>query len=220
LDEKKEKREERKPPEIFDILNLRILGIDFGELIRNWTGVTDIQSLIERPEQLEGVKEKIEEQRAKLREAQEELRKKYGDAIRFDYDIRVGHLMGDREGIRIGGGEFFQRLDELARERAKWRVHRRAAPRREVTIPEKEGVKEPLVEISEREDHLYITAELPGVEEKDIKLNVTDDKVTISANTPKRKYHTEITLPTKVEPYIIEQSYKNGILEVKFKKSV
>ena len=216
MDEKKENRERK--PDIFDILNLRMLGIDFGELIRKWTGITDFQSLIEKPEQLEEVKERIEEQRTKLREAQEELRKKYGDAIRFDYDIRVGRLMGDREGIRIGGGEFFQRLDELARERAKWRALKRAAPPKRVTIPEKEGVREPLVDISEREDHLYITAELPGVEEKDIKLNVTDDKVTISADTPNRKYHTEITLPTKVAPSPIEQSYKNGVLEVKFRK--
>ena len=213
-----EGKRERKPPDIFDVLNLRIFGIDFGELIRKWAGISDIQSLIERPNQLEQVKKRIEEQRSKLREAQKQLRKKYGDAIRFDYDIRVGGLVGGREGIRIGGGEFFQRLDELARERAQWRAPRRAAPRRRITIPEKEGVREPLLDVFEREDHLYITAEIPSVEEKDIKLNITDDKVTISADTPNRKYHTEVTLPTKVEPSPIEQSYKNGVLEVKFKK--
>lgn len=216
MDEKK-KESERKLPNIIDILNLRILGVDFGELIRKWTGITDIQSLVEKPEQLEKVKDRIEEQRSKLMEAQEELRKKYGDAIRFDYDVRVGSLMGDGERVRIGGGEFFQHLDELARE-SKSGAFRRAAPSRRVAIPEKEGVREPLVDISEREDYLYIMTELPGVEEKDIKLDATEDKVTISADTLNRKYHTKITLPTKVVPSPIEQSYKNGVLEVKFKK--
>jgi len=59
---------------------------------------------------------------------------------------------------------------------------------------------------------------LPGVEEKDIKLNITDDKVAISADTPNRKYNKEVTLPTEVSPSPIEQTYKNGVLELKFKK--
>jgi HSP20 family molecular chaperone IbpA len=205
-------KKNREPLNISDILNFRVLGIDFGELIKEWTGVTDIRSLMEMPEKLEQVKERIEKQKDKLQEVQKQLRKKYGDAVRFDYDIRVGGLMGGSEGIRIGGGEFFQRLDELARERAKWRT-----VRRKVKIPKGE-VREPLVDISERKDHIYITAELPGIEKQDIKLNVTDHKITISADTPNRKYHTEVTLPTRVAPSPIDQSYKNGVLEAKFKK--
>jgi len=212
-----EEDKDREEPDISDIVNLKIFGIDFGRLIRKWTGVTDINSLIEKPEQIEQVKQRVEEQRAKLRETQEKLRNKYGGAIRFDYDIRIGSL-GDREGIRIGGGEYFQRLDKLSTERELGKGPRGTHPRSMETIDDKESLREPLTDVSEREDHLYVTAELPGAEKKDISIEIAEDKVTISANAPNRKYHTEITLPTNVELSPVEQSYRNGVLEVKLKK--
>jgi HSP20 family molecular chaperone IbpA len=193
------------------MLNLRILGIDLGELVKKWTGVSDIQSLLEKPKQLEEIKERIEEHRASLRETQEQIRKKYGDAVRFDYDIQIDSLIGGGKDVHIGGGEFFQRLDKLESEK------RRAEPIKRAEVSKKEGVREPLVDVFVGEDYLYITAELPGIDEKDIKLDVTDDKVTISVDTPKRKYYSEINLPAKVSPSPVDQTYKNGVLEVKLK---
>ena len=74
--------------------------------------------------------------------------------------------------------------------------------------------REPLLDILETDNHIQIIAELPGVEKRDIKLHGTEDTLTISVNTPNRKYHKETQLPVKVEPKQAKSSYKNGVLEV------
>lgn len=78
--------------------------------------------------------------------------------------------------------------------------------------------REPLVDIMEEEKDVVIVAELPGVEKDDINLRTTEDSLTISVDTPKRKYHKELTLPARVDPESARASYKNGVLEVRLKK--
>ena len=56
-------------------------------------------------------------------------------------------------------------------------------------------------------------AEMPGVEEKDIKINVEGKKLDLSADTPRWKYHKEIELDYLVEDEF-KTSWRNGILEV------
>ncbi|NIW11257.1 MAG: Hsp20 family protein, partial [Gammaproteobacteria bacterium] len=64
-----------------------------------------------------------------------------------------------------------------------------------------------------------VIAELPGVEKEDIKLHGTEDMLTISVDTPQRKYYKELELPESVDPKSAETSYKNGVLEVTLKKT-
>lgn len=79
--------------------------------------------------------------------------------------------------------------------------------------------KEPIVDVFEEENHINVTAELPGIEEKDIKLKIEDNLLTISADTPEKKYYKEVKLPTSVEKDSVESKYRNGVLEVKLKKA-
>ena len=79
--------------------------------------------------------------------------------------------------------------------------------------------KESIVDVFEEEDHINIMAELPGVEEKDVNLKIEDDVLTISAETPARKYYKEVKLPTSVEKDSVESKYRNGILEIKLRKA-
>ena len=79
--------------------------------------------------------------------------------------------------------------------------------------------KELIVDVFEEEDHINIMAELPGVEEKDVNLKIEDDVLTISAETPARKYYKEVKLPTSVEKDSVESKYRNGILEIKLRKA-
>ena len=79
--------------------------------------------------------------------------------------------------------------------------------------------KEPIVDVIEEKDLINIMAELPGVEEKDINLKIEKDTLTISTETPARKYHKEVKLPTPVEENSLESKYRNGILEVKLRKA-
>ncbi|MDW8023114.1 MAG: Hsp20/alpha crystallin family protein, partial [Nitrososphaerota archaeon] len=57
---------------------------------------------------------------------------------------------------------------------------------------------EPLVDLVETNDEIHVVAELPGVEKEDIKLYSSEDTLTITVDTPQRKYHKEVSLPAKV----------------------
>ncbi|MEM2367987.1 MAG: Hsp20/alpha crystallin family protein, partial [Candidatus Bathyarchaeia archaeon] len=78
--------------------------------------------------------------------------------------------------------------------------------------------REPLVDIVETDNEIHVVAELPGVEKEDIKLHGTEDTLTISVDTPQRKYYKELTLPAKVNVKEAKTQYKNGVLEVKLPK--
>jgi HSP20 family protein len=79
-------------------------------------------------------------------------------------------------------------------------------------------VREPLVDVLDEGDRVVVLAELPGVEEKDIHLEVKDDILELTAEGRDRKYSKEVLLPSEVEADTMESSYKNGILEVKLMK--
>jgi HSP20 family protein len=78
--------------------------------------------------------------------------------------------------------------------------------------------REPLVDIFDTEGTVKVIAELPGVEKQDIKLNATAENLTISVDTPERKYRKEIELPSKVDPKQAQSTYRNGVLEVVLKQ--
>ncbi len=80
--------------------------------------------------------------------------------------------------------------------------------------------REPLVDIMEDEKDVVIIAELPGVEKEDIILHATGSSLTIDVDTPTRKYHKELKLPTEVDSKSARASYKNGVVEIHLKKLV
>jgi len=78
--------------------------------------------------------------------------------------------------------------------------------------------REPLVDVISTDGEVKVVAELPGVEKNDIKLYGTEKTLSISVDTPKRKYFKEVDLPTNVNPKTAKSSYKNGVLEVTLTK--
>ena len=74
--------------------------------------------------------------------------------------------------------------------------------------------REPLVDVVDSNGEIKVVAELPGVEKEDIKLHGTEGTLTITVDTPKRKYFKEIPLPTRINPKEAKTKYKNGVLEV------
>ena len=89
------------------------------------------------------------------------------------------------------------------------------AGKREIKITE---TREPIVDVFDEKDHVLIVAELPGVLEESIKLNLKGDILILEAGDEKRKYSKEILLPAKVDFEQRETNFKNGILEIKLKK--
>ncbi len=78
--------------------------------------------------------------------------------------------------------------------------------------------REPLADVMTTDNEVKVFVELPGVEKKDIKLSGTEDKLTISVDTDKRKYFKEVELPTKVDLKKATSKYKNGVLDITIPK--
>lgn len=87
---------------------------------------------------------------------------------------------------------------------------RRRAP---VAEPESPTVEEPPADVFDEGAYLKVVAELPGVDEKDIKTDLTGARLVISAETLAHKYHKEIALPCAPQGKV-ERLYRNGILEL------
>jgi len=79
-------------------------------------------------------------------------------------------------------------------------------------------VRGPIVDVFDEGEKLVVIAELPGVEESDIHLEVRDDILNLTAEAEGRKYSKEVLLPSPVDAGSMESSYKNGILEIKLGK--
>lgn len=121
----------------------------------------------------------------------------------------------------------------------------RAAESREKKKP---GLKiaetrEPIIDVFDEGDHIRVVAELPGVDEDTITLELKGDILILEAGDEKRKYSKEILLPcptshgrparpafgnlraggspggraAKVNFEIKEKNFKNGVLEIKIK---
>ncbi len=90
---------------------------------------------------------------------------------------------------------------------------RPAARRRAPAEPEPLAVEEPPADVFDEGAHLKVVAELPGVEEKDIKVDLTGAHLVISAETLARKYRQEIALPSAPKGKV-ERLYRNGVLEL------
>ena len=84
--------------------------------------------------------------------------------------------------------------------------------------PVVEEVREPLVDIFDEADRVTIIAEIPGVEEKNIKIEVKDDILELKAEDSDKKYHKEILLPSKVKEKSLYSTYRNGVLRITLTK--
>jgi HSP20 family protein len=83
---------------------------------------------------------------------------------------------------------------------------------------EVQEVREPMVDVFDKEDHLLIVAELPGISKEDVRIEAKDDVLTISAEHGDRKYRKEVLLPWNVSKEKIQVSCINGVLEIKCRK--
>jgi HSP20 family protein len=82
------------------------------------------------------------------------------------------------------------------------------------------GVRAPLVDtaIDEKHNTLRVTAEMPGINKEDIKVNVSGKYVTIHAEKGDKKYHTDIPVDVELDDTSsAKATYTNGILELSIK---
>ena len=139
----------------------------------------------------------------KMEEINDELERKIKDTPlkKSDLNTSYGFSMGSPGGSRAGGT---QEKPFKARKATK-----------KTSVPRKQ--KDWAVDVFDEEDHLNIIVEMPGVDEKEIKINFENDVLTLSTNNAKRKHSQKIKLPCSPTGEIIKK-YKNGILELRVEK--
>jgi HSP20 family protein len=92
----------------------------------------------------------------------------------------------------------------------------------------------PSVDIYETESELVMTAEIPGVDEKDVEIKVEDNTLTLKGErkfereTKEENYHRiersygtfyrAFTLPNSIDPDKIHAEHENGVLKISMPK--
>ena len=84
--------------------------------------------------------------------------------------------------------------------------------------PVVEEVREPLVDVFDEKGCIRLIAELPGVNQEEISVEVRGDILNLKAEGKERKYAKEILLPAKVKAESLHQSFHNGVLEITLQK--
>ena len=77
----------------------------------------------------------------------------------------------------------------------------------------------PLIDVFQEKNWITIIAEIAGFNKETLKINVKDQKITLSAKAKDRRYYKSLNLPKVVIPNITHTTYKNGVLEIKLKKA-
>lgn len=79
-------------------------------------------------------------------------------------------------------------------------------------------LREPLVDLFDEEEELIILAEMPGIGQDDLRLEIEEDILTLSAERGDKRYHKELLLPQSVTREELRLSSNNGIIEIRCPK--
>jgi len=145
-----------------------------------------------------------------------DLVEKLGDLEQQGEISRTGSINGPGEQLRgiygftvkVGSGDQGPRIEPFGN------IRRDATSGR----TEVQEVREPMVDVFEEEDHVLVLAELPGIGKDDIKVDLKDDVLTITAERGEKKYRKEVLLPCAVPKAKMQVTCNNGVLEIKCPK--
>jgi HSP20 family protein len=79
---------------------------------------------------------------------------------------------------------------------------------------------EPPTDVFNGKDKFMIIVETPGMEEKDISVEVKDRVLILNAKSEIKSYYKDVPLPANVDVDQKTTKYNNGILEIVFKKKI
>ena len=136
------------------------------------------------------------------------------DRLEALVDELMEELMSDEEFERLDGGKpvifgFSLRFDQAG----KPRLEEFGNVKRKADKLVKTTAREPLVDVSRDGENVVISAELPGVAKKDLKVNGTQASVILEVRG-ERPFYKEIALGQRIVPGSVKALFKNGILEV------
>jgi len=165
------------------------LGIDFGLGTLGLGGI------------FKGI-EKLVDLAAELKEA--------GGEIKKEGEIDLSHLKEGMKGVfgfsiktAVGGKPIVEPFGNIKK-----------TPKG----PKVEEEREPITDVFDEKEEVVVMAEMPGISEEGISIELKGDILAIRSVDRIRKYYKEVLLPSKVRPDTLTSSYKNGVLEVRIKK--
>jgi HSP20 family protein len=121
--------------------------------------------------------------------------------------IRTGGVLGDQE---FHVGTMGTRGERQGGAAVKPRGKRTTAPE----------VSEPPLDLFDEGDEIRIVADVPGAELDDLELKADDRLFSLSTKAgARRAYRRDVVLPAAVDPTIVSQSCRNGVLEVRLRKA-
>ncbi|MDP2724021.1 MAG: Hsp20/alpha crystallin family protein [Bacteroidales bacterium] len=84
--------------------------------------------------------------------------------------------------------------------------------------PKVDEEREPITDLFDEKNEIVIIAEMPGIEQDDIVIDLKEDILEFSAISKTRKYRKELLLPVKAGIESLNHKFTNGILEIRIKK--
>jgi HSP20 family protein len=78
--------------------------------------------------------------------------------------------------------------------------------------------REPRVDLYDQDQESILVAELPGVSEEEIRVNVEEGFLVSLETTGARKYATTVPLSETVNAASLRKTYQNGLLELRLQK--
>lgn len=76
-------------------------------------------------------------------------------------------------------------------------------------------ILEPVVDVVEENDHVLVVAEMPGIRDEDVKIELDEDILTIDAERGTKKYHKEVLLPSPSTIDKLTRTCRDGVFEIR-----
>ena len=74
-------------------------------------------------------------------------------------------------------------------------------------------------EWEERDTEIGITVDMPGIQKKDIELNVDKHTVNVTSKTEERDYSFNRTFTSELNPDKVAAKFNNGVLDITIQKA-
>jgi HSP20 family protein len=136
--------------------------------------------------------------------------KEEGGEIKKEGEIDLGRLKEGMKGIygfsiktAIGGKPVFETFGNI---------------KKTTQGPIVAEEREPLIDVFDEKSEVLVIAEIPGVNEDGVSVDLKGDILEISAAGKNRRYRKELLLRGPIKKETLSYTYKNGILEVKIRK--
>jgi len=79
---------------------------------------------------------------------------------------------------------------------------------------------EPLIDVLNEKNEIRVVAEFAGFQRENLKINIENQQLVLSAEAPDRKYYKSLNLPRRVIPDKMHMTCKNGVLEIRLTKAI